>query len=238
MALPDFRNEPGLWRQRIQDAEQILKIDRALADLQALAIDAARIGDMKMRGVRRDTFDKDIERFRAVAARECGVRGVEADPQRKRLAERNDLVRRNEQVVKTLAAEVPGERRHRLRPDLDRGIAQLGEAVGEDRAPLCAFRFRQRPLQREPADIGDDADRCGDLEDVTQTLGEFDHPAHLAQRVREVVTIERTKIEDVIAAEQFRRMNDEVDLPALQIEARLDLLHIAVAEMEFDEAGF
>src|SRR5258707_13064861 len=71
-------------------------------------------------------------------------------------AERSRLVWENEDVLVTLPAEMPRERRHGLRNQFDAVEIEFRETGGED-AVAIRLPFRgQRLVHGEAADIGDD----------------------------------------------------------------------------------
>jgi hypothetical protein len=55
------------------------EVDRALADLQPLAVDALGVDDVQVRRVAADLLEEFLERARLVRARELRMRDVEAD---------------------------------------------------------------------------------------------------------------------------------------------------------------
>ena len=85
-----------------------------------------------------------------------GVRDVDAHPQIMPGAERGRFFREDEDVLVALPAEMPRERRHGLRDQLDAVEIELGEAGGEDAIALRLPFRRQRLVHGEAADIGDD----------------------------------------------------------------------------------
>ena len=112
-----------------------------------------------------------------------GMRDVDAHPQIMPGAERGRLVRENEDVLMTLSAEMPRERRHGLRNQLDTFEIELGETGGEDAVTL-RFPFRwQRLVHGEAADIGDDRRALGLGKELLQAPGDVDDGLGLFQRI-------------------------------------------------------
>src|SRR3954469_16591204 len=61
VSLPYFRDERGARRLLVEHPEYVAEINLAFADLEALAIDAARVGHVNMGDERADRFHELVE---------------------------------------------------------------------------------------------------------------------------------------------------------------------------------
>src|SRR5437588_9112816 len=127
VTLPDFRNERCRCRRGIQSPAQCGEIDLALADLQAFSIQARGIGDVEVCRYRSDGLDKLVEGPLVMIASQLGMRNVQAHTEAVPVAEFAYLPRAHEQVLITLSAEMPRERRHGLGNHLDAAQVDLGK---------------------------------------------------------------------------------------------------------------
>ncbi len=92
----------------VQHPEHVAEVDLALADLEALAVDATGVGHVDMGDERSDRLHELVERPPVLGACELGMRGVEADADPELAAAARYVVAGDEQIVIALAAEMPG----------------------------------------------------------------------------------------------------------------------------------
>lgn len=115
-----------------QHPADLAEIDLSFADLQPFAIQSLGVTEMQVGGVRAEPR----ETFREVEAEMIGselrVRDVHAHAQTMGGAEGRGLLWEDEDVLVTLAAEMPGERRHGLRRQLHALHVEFGQTLGED----------------------------------------------------------------------------------------------------------
>ena len=138
-----------------QHARRSGEIDLALADLQALAVEALGVADVEVRGMRTELREAFIEIEAEMIGGELRVRDVDAHPQVVLGAERGEFVREHEDVLVPLTAEMPGERRHVLRDQLDAVQIELARDWRR-RCGSTPPSFREGRVRGEAADIGDD----------------------------------------------------------------------------------
>ena len=149
-----------------------------------------------------------------------------------------DFFREDEDVLVALAAEMPRERRHGLRDQLD--------AVEIELARGCRRRCGSTPPSRSAgsgasmvkppilATIGGRlvfGKKCFSARVMSMTR------LRLLERVAAQAFVRGREVHQPAAGEQLGRVHDEVDVVgAGQIVGRI-ALHVAVAEMELDEVG-
>ena len=166
-----------------------------------------------------------------------GVRDVDAHPQIMLGAERGGFFRENEDVLVTLPAEMPRERRHGLRNQFDAVEIELGETGGEDAIALGLPFRRERLVHGEAADIGDDRRAFGPGKELLQSARDVDDGLGLFQRIAAQAFVRCRQVHQLAAREQLGRMHHEAEVVgAGKIGPRI-ALHVAVAEMEFDDVG-
>ena len=112
----------------IQSLTEQLEVDVTLSDLQAFTIDVARIAHMDMRRHLSDIANKFIEIQAKVIACQTAVRHIKANPQPNFLAPSGYGLGINKQILKALAAEMPGKRSHCLGNNLNTFTVKLGKA--------------------------------------------------------------------------------------------------------------
>src|SRR5262249_13200953 len=132
VALPYLGNEGSIGAMLAQDGADLVEVDLAVADLQAFAVEPLGIAEVKLRRVRAEQRQTLAESEAEMIGSALGVRDVDAHAQVMPGTEGRRLVRKNEDVLMPLTAEVPREGRHGLRRQLDAVHVELFQAGGED----------------------------------------------------------------------------------------------------------
>ena len=119
VSLPDLWDERGVRGEVIEHPKQQGPINITFVNLQALAIHPTGIGQVKMCRQRQHALQEAVEGLAEVVASKLRVGSIQADPVAELLAKGHDELGVHEEVVESLPAKMPRERRHGLGDDLN-----------------------------------------------------------------------------------------------------------------------
>ena len=160
VALPDLRNKRGLGAVLIDEFEQLHPVDLAILNLETFAINVFGIRKMQVSRERKNLSQKLAEWRVQVIAGEFGMGHIKTDPHALVTAELRNEGAVDEQIVKALPTEMPGEGWHGLRDDLHftRGVEDR-EAFFEPLMQWGLLMAIEMTMLRETTNVGDQQHR-------------------------------------------------------------------------------
>ncbi len=236
---------PG--RHGVELLGQHRPVDLAVADLHALAVDAGRVDEVEVLGVRREQVGRVGEGHAEVVGRQLGVGDVEAEPPVVRRRELGGVARVDEEVAVELAAHVPGVRRQRLRTQAHAGVvdpSQPGRHAGVHLGPLGRS---DEGVGGEAAEAGHDHRAelvragIGRAAEVLLHLARgVDDALELADRPLPVRVVVGGEVEQEVAGEEVggvRRVAHRKPVGVLLEHLRHRQVDVLVGEVELQEVG-
>ena len=208
VSLPDFGDEADMG-MAFDLRPGGRPVDVAGAHQYAFAVDALGIGHVQVRGMRQQQRQRLLEVEAEVEAGHLQVRQVQAQAQVMLASLRGQLFGHHEDVLVTLATEMPGERRHVLRDQLGAGEVDLTAGLMETVIELGTHRQRTRLIGGETTDIGDDQPRIGVREELADLQGRIHHPLQIVDGALAIGRIVRSQVQQLAVLEQFRGMHHQ-----------------------------